>query len=370
MTDRAKSILWKLAKASLGLAVFAWVVYSGRVSFEHISRDDLWLIAGGFAVLLLLPVVGWIRWWAVVRAQGIPLGLFEAFKLQLIGVFFNAFLLGSVGGDALKVYYLAKGAGSEKKAAAVMTVGLDRFYGVLALFILMGSQIPFAWGVIASGGKIATLLGVVVGIYLLGFVAVGLLLIPRLRKRRCRRFTRWTATGGFKAKLAHALDRADEAMQATVRKPRTTLFCVGVSFVGHMSTIVAFYLFGRALGSGNVGFTKYIVLAPLALAVTGLPILPMGGLGAGEFFASAVFVAVANVGKAFGGTVLFLWRMALLVPWPLGFLFFVMHRKEFARPEGESADAASADSGPPRAPGPSGADGTDGADAARGEETE
>jgi hypothetical protein len=370
MTDRAKSVLWKLAKASLGLAVFAWVVHSGRVSFEHITKDDLWLMVGGFSVLLLLPVVGWIRWWAVVRAQGISLGLFEAFKLQLIGIFFNAFLLGSVGGDALKVYYLAKGAGSEKKAAAVMTVGLDRFYGVVALFILMGSQIPFAWGVIASGGKIATILAVVAGIYLLGFVGVGVLLIPRLRERRRRRFARWSAGDGFKAKLGRALDHADEALQETVRKPRTTLFCVAVSFVGHMSTIVAFYLFGRALGSDDVGFTKYIVLAPLALAVTGLPILPLGGLGAGEWFASAVFVAVANVGKAFGGTVMFLWRMALLVPWPLGFLFFVIHRKEFARPEGESADAASADSGTPQAPGPSGVDETGGADAARGEETE
>ena len=63
MTDRAKNIVWKLAKAALGVAVFAWVVYKGHVSFGRISKADPWLVAGGFATLLLIPLAGWVRWW-------------------------------------------------------------------------------------------------------------------------------------------------------------------------------------------------------------------------------------------------------------------------------------------------------------------
>jgi len=329
MTDRARNIVWKLAKAALGLAIFAWVVYKGRVSFERISDADPWLIAGGFAALLVVPVAGWLRWWLVVRAQAIPLGLCDAFRLQMIGVFFNAFLLGSVGGDAAKVYYLVTGAGAEKKPAAVMTVGLDRLYGVVALFLLMGSQIPFAWDVMTSGGQIALFVGIAAGLYILGIVGAAILLIPRLRARRRERFARWSAGDGFGAKVARAVDHGDEAVQEIVRKPLTSLICVVISLIAHLATVIAFYLFGRALGADSVSFSKYIVLAPLALAVTGLPILPLGGLGAGEFFASEVFGVVGSE-MWVGGTVLFLWRIALLVPWPLGFFYFVMHRKELA----------------------------------------
>jgi len=342
MTDRAKNIVWKLAKAAIGLAIFAWVVYKGRVSFGRISEADPWLVAGGFAALLVIPVAGWFRWWLVVRAQAIPLSLYEAFRLQMIGVLFNNFLLGSVGGDALKVYYLATGAGAAKKPAAVMTVGLDRLYGVVALFLLIGSQIPFAWDVMTSGGEIALFVGIAGGLYIVGFLGAGILLIPGLRARRRRRFERWSRGDGFGAKVARAVDHGDEAVQEIARKPITSLVCIGISLAAHVATVAAFFLFGRALGDDSVSFGNCIVLAPLALAFTGLPIMPLGGLGAGEYFASQVFGVVGSE-LWLGGTVLFLWRMALLVPAPLGFVYFVLHRKEFAPPADEADEADKAD---------------------------
>ncbi|MHC5056299.1 MAG: lysylphosphatidylglycerol synthase transmembrane domain-containing protein [Planctomycetota bacterium] len=350
MTDRVKSILWKLAKASLGLAVFGYVVYSGRVSFGRISealRAGPWLVVGGFAVLLLVPVAGTVRWWAVVRMQGIRLSFYAAFRLQMIGILFNAFLFGSIGGDAMKAYYLAAGPGSDKKAASIMSIGLDRMYGVVALFLLIGSQIPFAWAVLTAKKEIAAFVGVAAVIYVLGLVAAIVLMIPRLRARRRRRFERWMAGKGWRAKIARALDPADEAIQEVRRHPLMSLYCTAISFVGHLATVVAFFLFGRALGTTTVPFSNYIVLAPLALAATGLPFLPLGGLGVGEWVASVVFGVAAKAGKWFGGTVLFLWRIALLVPGPLGMLYFVMHRKEFTRPANGAGD------GPAEAGGPS-----------------
>ena len=346
MTDRAKNIVWKLAKAAVGLAVFAWVVYKGRVSFGRISDADPWLIAGGFAALLLVPIAGWLRWWSVVRAQGIPLSLYGAFRLQMIGVIFNAFLLGSIGGDAMKAYYLASGPGSDKKAASIMSIGLDRMYGVVALFLLIGSQIPFAWAILTAKREIAVFVGIAAGIYVFALVAAAILMIPRLRARRRLRFEIWMAGTGWRAKVARVIDPADEAIQEVRRRPLMSLYCTAISLVAHLATVAAFFLFGRALGTASVPFSNYIVLAPLALAATGLPLLPLGGLGVGEWVASVVFGVAAEVGKWFGGTVLFLWRIGLLVPGPLGVLYFVMHRKELA----PSAGATEKESGEPSPP--------------------
>ncbi|MHC4251383.1 MAG: lysylphosphatidylglycerol synthase transmembrane domain-containing protein [Planctomycetota bacterium] len=349
MTDRAKNILWKLAKASLGLAVFGYVVYSGRVSFGRISgafQAAPWFVVGGFAVLLLVPIAGTLRWWSVVRMQGIRLSFYAAFRLQMIGILFNAFLFGSIGGDAMKAYYLAAGPGSDKKAASIMSIGLDRMYGVVALFLLIGSQIPFAWAVLTAKKEIAVFVGIAAGIYILALVAAAILMIPRLRARRRRRFEGWMAGTGWRAKVAKALDPADEAIQEVRRRPLMSLYCTAISFVGHLATIVAFFLFGKALGTASVPFSNYIVLAPLALAATGLPFLPLGGLGVGEWVASVVFGVAAKVGKWFGGTVLFLWRIALLVPGPLGIFYFVMHRKEFTRPADGVCDGTSGADGP------------------------
>ena len=163
-------------------------------------------------------------------------------------------------------------------------------------------------------------------------------MVPRLRERRRRRFERWRAGAGLRAKLARALDPADEAIQEVRRRPLMSAGCVAISIIGHLATIVAFFLFGRALDTTSIPFTSYVVLAPLALAATGLPLLPLGGLGVGEWVASVVFGIATEAGKWFGGTVLFLWRIGLFLPGPLGFVYFVVHREEIRK----ARDAAAA----------------------------
>ena len=52
-----------------------------------------------FAIALPITLV---RWYVLVRAESLPFTLGNAFRLGLIGLFFNSFLPGSVGGDLVK----------------------------------------------------------------------------------------------------------------------------------------------------------------------------------------------------------------------------------------------------------------------------
>ncbi len=340
----------RVAKLAFGFGILGYVIRSGRVDPSRIVAAGP--VIAGAACLLAVPLLGWLRWWLVVRAQGIRLGLYPALRIYLIGVFFNAFLLGSVGGDALKAYYLAAGAGASKRPESVATILLDRFYGFLGLMLLVGGQLPFAWRALSSDPEVKLAAGIIASAYLTALVVAVILIVPPLRAVRRRGFDALARRGGLLGRAAAALSRADEALQIVIRRPLTSAACVLMSFAAHFMTVVAFYLFGMALGEEGVPFAHYVVLTPLVLAAAALPVLPLGGIGVAELFSSAVFGAGAGLQKWFGGTIMLLWRLGMFVPGPVGLVYFVLHRRDARRTRKEHVEPhAEAASDPPVPPG-------------------
>jgi uncharacterized protein (TIRG00374 family) len=331
VTARARRMLTGAIKFAAAAGVAAYVVLSGRLDIERVALGADWAyIAAGFGVLLALPIVGWIRWWVVARALGVEMGLREAFRIHMIGVFFNSFLFGATGGDLLKAYYVAAEHGREAKATAVMTVVLDRVFGVVGLFVLLAAALPVAWAHVPSEGGVLTMGIAALAIYGGGMAFFLFLAIPRFREGRRAYLAARSAGTGLGAKVARVVDEMDEAIQTASAHPAMAAFCVAVSALGHLVSVVSFHLFAVALGAGQLPFGKHMVLAPIALGVNGLPILPAGGLGAGEFFSSLAFGVGAGVEKWVGGTVLFLWRISLFVPGLVGLAFFVRERPALA----------------------------------------
>jgi uncharacterized protein (TIRG00374 family) len=92
-----------------------------------------WLIAGFCAFLPVLFVVSW-RWRMLLGVHGVYLRFWRIFELTMIGQFFSAFLLGTTGGDVIKIFYVAR-AVPERKAAVAFTVIVDRVIGLIALLL-------------------------------------------------------------------------------------------------------------------------------------------------------------------------------------------------------------------------------------------
>jgi uncharacterized protein (TIRG00374 family) len=92
-----------------------------------------WLIAGFGAFLPVLFVVSW-RWRMLLGVHGVHLRFWRIFELTMIGQFFSAFLLGTTGGDVIKIFYVAR-AVPERKAAVAFTVIVDRVIGLVALLL-------------------------------------------------------------------------------------------------------------------------------------------------------------------------------------------------------------------------------------------
>lgn len=118
-----------------------------------VGPRELWQTArrldAGSLVLALglcgLPVMlGGLRWRLALRVQGLDLSLGEITRISFVAHFFNAFLLGSTGGDVVKAWYAARMT-HHKRAEAALTVVVDRVLGTLALLVFAALMIPLAW---------------------------------------------------------------------------------------------------------------------------------------------------------------------------------------------------------------------------------
>src|SRR5207302_6744765 len=104
---------------------------------QPIHSDCLALAAtlGLAAVLLTI-----LRWYFLVRAQGLPFTVTNALRLGLVGFYFSIFLPGSVGGDIIKAAFIARG--QSRRTVAVATVILDRaiaLWGLIWFVALLGA---------------------------------------------------------------------------------------------------------------------------------------------------------------------------------------------------------------------------------------
>src|SRR5262249_13717162 len=153
-----------LAKYALGVGVLSWVIWrhwSPASDGEGVALRDVLsrplqvgpgLGAAFFCAGAMLLM--FVRWYVLVRAQGLPFTVRDAVRLGFVGMFFNTFLAGELGGGVAKAVGLAREQQS-RRAAAVATVLMDRAVGLLGLFWLAGVLGGLFWlgGNASLGGQ-------------------------------------------------------------------------------------------------------------------------------------------------------------------------------------------------------------------------
>jgi len=93
-----------------------------------------WLVPGFIAFGLVLVTTTW-RWALLLGVQGIHLGWKRTWELVMIGMFFNLFLLGSTGGDVVKIFYTMREA-PQQKTAVFLSIVIDRLVGMFAIMLI------------------------------------------------------------------------------------------------------------------------------------------------------------------------------------------------------------------------------------------
>ena len=266
-----------LTEVSRGLS-YVWRRHAVEGAPVHTGYLAL-AFAFGFAALLIT----FFRWYVLVRAVGLPFRLFDALRLGFIGFFFNTFLPGSVGGDAVKALFLARE--QNRRTVAVATVLMDRAIALWALvwFVALLGAAFWAGGLLVGDGaepcrRIVKAAWVVVGTSLTAWLLLGL-----LPDRRAERFA--GRLSGL-PKVGHAAAELWRAVWVYRRRQASVFGVLALSWVGHVGFVFLFYFAGLTLfdpGSGQrmPTLTQHFLIVPIGLVINALPLFP-GGAGIGE----------------------------------------------------------------------------------------
>jgi uncharacterized membrane protein YbhN (UPF0104 family) len=287
---KAKPVIIFLIKLLVSGGLLAYFLSRIHIErfFETFASAKFSYIALALAVYLVAQGISAARWAALARPIGIKTPFKDMVRYYLIGMFFNLFAPGTVGGDVSRVYYLVKDEEAHAKGRAVTTVHaamsvlMDRGIGMVVLVWLGAAGLLLfpAYPVPAPVRTAALLLALA--------ILVGVLLIPLVRLL-----------------LPEDGHQLVVKLRLALRSYRTHWRALGVatllSVAVHLIQAWMHVAMGRALDL-DLPFSFCMIVYPLVGAFAAIPI-SVNGLGlreGGYVFLLAVIGIGTEKGVAFG----------------------------------------------------------------------
>ncbi|MGH7201677.1 MAG: lysylphosphatidylglycerol synthase domain-containing protein [Planctomycetaceae bacterium] len=273
-------------------------------------------------------VLTFARWYLLVWGLEFPFGFGDALRLGLIGFLFNYVAPGSVGGDIVKAVMIAREQTS-RRAVAAATVLLDRVLGLLALFLVGGLVVLIPTPLVQRPEFQTVALVFWIG-SLAGLAGLAVILHPATpRSAWLNRLVRLPLVGGVMADLINAVLLYQS-------RRRVLAAAMGISIVGHLGTLSAFYLCARALHAPETvpGYVAHLQFIPAAEVVGVLVPLP-GGIGALEE-AVNYFYLLAGALPDDGFLTAIAYRVLTILVAAAGAAFYLTQRREIREALDES----------------------------------
>ena len=305
---------------SAGLLVYFFTRIHIERFFHTFTTADLSYIGLALVVYLLSQFVSAARWIVLARPLGFKTPLKVLVRYYLVGMFFNLFAPGTVGGDVSRIYYLARD-GEEnlnKKLGGVtmhaaVSVFIDRVIG-MAVLVWLGAVGLWLFPQYAIPAPVRRLTFALAGAFLIGGV-----LLPVLR--------RVLPSDGHPiiVKLRVGVRSYQTHWQAI---PQAIL----LSFVVHFVQAWIHMVLGWAIQI-DIPYSFCIILYPLVGTFAALPVSLNGlGLREGGYLFLFQFIGVGSEkGVAFGLLLFIIVALDSLI----GGVLFLMQKNPKDKPGSE-----------------------------------
>jgi glycosyltransferase 2 family protein len=324
MTMLKRYPLIAAAKVALAAGLMWFLIHAGKLNTSAVAaawRHWPALLAGLFLLYLQVAMGAW-RWNLLLDVQGVRLPLSKAFSLTMIGALFNIIVPGSVGGDVVKGYYVSR-CTFDRKAHAVTTVLVDRIVGLLGMLALAVFAGLLDWSVVRSNRTFTSLFVFTVGALLAGCLVVWISLATTQK------------SAAAVERLAHRLpgsaviSRVIESLLEYRDRPLVVLQAIAVSIVAQGLCCLAFYLSASALGYSDIPISSCLLVVPLGLAATAIPVSP-SGIGVGQAAFYALFSLVPGATGAMGANICTVFQCLILFMNLTGLVFYLTYKREAA----------------------------------------
>jgi uncharacterized membrane protein YbhN (UPF0104 family) len=299
-----RRILFSAIKILVSAALLYFALRKANFSdlASRITIASLGWIALAIAVTFLQIFVGVLRWREISAECVAPLGTMQAMRFNVIGAFFNQTLPSSIGGDAVRLWLVARGGAGWR--AATYSIFVDRAIGLIALAIIIVASLPWSYNLITDPHGRSALLFVDLAALAggVGFLVLGMLPWPWLK--------RWWGTHHLHACAVIA----KRVIFSRAHGPKIAVLSATV----HVLAVVVAWCVVKSIAA-PVTFSQIFQLIPPVMLITMLPISIAGwgvreatmglafgyaGLMSNEGInVSLLFGAVSFIVGAFGGLV-------------------------------------------------------------------
>ena len=312
-----KKALLTTLQIGVTIGLLWWVFHDSdkrAQMLEALRKADwswLWMGVGVFFVCSLLATV---RWKILLHVQGIEMRWVRTWQLFMIGMFFNLFMLGSTGGDVVKIFLTMREA-RNNKAAALLSVFMDRIIGMMALILISLGFLYLRYDVLshspASSALIYTLLWLLVAAVA---VSVGMFVVSMFGL--VHYLPKWTPLRGQIVEISIAC-------HIYAKSWRQTIWAFLVSFPLFAMFFSTFYCAAKAF-TDQLGLIDVFSVLPIVAVITAIPI-SVSGIGLREsLFVS--LLAPFGVGTAVATLISIIGFLINMVGSLIGGLVFLFYR--------------------------------------------
>lgn len=275
------------------------------------------LIAFGVRVCGIMASM--LRWYVLLRGQGIVFPVTHVVTTFLIGRFLGTFLPSTIGLDGYKLYDAARFSGRtvEVTAATVIEKGM----GIVGMFLCFLVTLPLGYAILgtaaAATAAITVPLSVLIIVAFFGLVLhpswIGLLLgwLP-IRRR---------------GPVAGLFERVHGAA-AAYRDQRSLLLAAGgLSFFVHFFTAVTYYFTAIAVGAVHPDFWEVAFASTIQIFATVMTPFTIAGEGVREIVQALLLAHRIGMEQSILSAALGFW--AAEAPTLIGGLFYVLRGAEY-----------------------------------------
>ena len=312
-----KALLTGFAKFAVAGIILYWLFRKGAIQTDKLAAAlQHWPTF--LAVCAITIFAYWsqgIRWLALLRARGIQLSIWNAFRYLMEGKFFNLIIPGYFSEDVIRGLYAIR-THKQSRPKVVASLLVDRSAGVFTMFLFGGAGLLLRPAMLVDKrleGLLAVC-GAAIGCTLAAVAFIRILKRPP----------------DFVFKLAQRLHLhiAIENMYAEARYYATNMPLLLLAIVFTLANqglmIWCFYLLGQTLGMGNLNGVDFVIFTPCGLLATILPVSPVG-LGVGQVAFLSLF---RLAGSEQGANLFSLYTLMVLVTSIFGGVFYLSNKRK------------------------------------------
>ncbi len=289
-----------------------------RIVDQFHSADICWLM-GALVLLTMSHFLGSFQWWILLRSNDIRISWRKTISVYFIGLFFNNFFIGALGGDFFRMVDVRRY--SKNGTGAVSTVFLDRFVGLL---VLSGMAVAAAMWVLIRGDMWSYLQYPLVVLFV-GWIFVLFFLFNKRFARPFAWLIQKVIPEGMSAKTREVYQKIHD-----FGRQRNLIFrLICISMIIQSARVFTHYLLGRSLGI-TVSPVTFFLIIPFVAIMASLP-LSLGGIGLREQTGVLLF-GMVGMSALQGFSVEFLsYLVAIVTSLPGGILFIGRRKIEYGR---------------------------------------